>query len=240
MNTKNFESIWNQQDESKVFEDILSLDEIRETTVAFTSDRVSSGQRTILFDTIYKWLVLAGNILLISMGAFTPLRLSVSILIVACLAYLIYRNRVLDRGFELIDEANSVIDVLQQRYAMLNRFYREFLISSSVTHSLFVFTGFQFYHFLRYGESRFDQIINDPVIYAFLGVAFFIPFLAQRITYSRLIGEMKQILALEVDEVEQELKAIEIQSRNQARKVIYTTIALLGFALLFILIIRFS
>lgn len=240
MNTNDIESIWSQQDESTEFEDILTLEEVRETTVAFTSDRVSSGQRTIRFDTIYKGLVLAGNILLISMGAFTVLRLSVSVLIVACLAYLMKRNRVLDRGFELIDEAYSVIDVLQQRYAMLNRFYREFLISSSVTHALFVFTGFQFYHFFRYGEGQFDHIISDPVIYAFLGLAFIIPFMAQRITYSRLIGEMKQILALEVNEVEQELKAIEIQSRNQARKVIYTTIALLGIALLIILIIRIS
>lgn len=238
MNTKELELIWSRQNESGFYETPLSLHEIQKTTLEFSSERVSSGQRTILFDTIYKGLVLTGSVILIFIGELTPFKLALSVLILACLLYLIYRNGVLNRLLGSINDANPIIDVLKQRYDILNRFYREFLFSSSITHPLFVFTGFQFYYFFRYGKGQFDQIISDPVTYVFLTLAFLIPFVTQRVTYSQLINEMEQILSIEIEEVEQELKVIEFQAKRRARKVIFTTITLVGITILLILIIN--
>lgn len=238
MNTGELENIWSQQGDYGHPKNVLSLDEIKEATLAFSSEHISSGQRTIIFDLAYKGLVLTGYLILISIGILTPVKLVVTLLIVASLSYLIFRNFVLNRGFISINDANPVIDVLEKRYDVLNQYYREFLFNTSITNPLFVFAGFQFYDLFRYGEDRFYELVNDPVIYLFLLLAFLIPYAAQSITYSRLIKEMEQILNLDIDEVEQEVTLIKLYAKRRARRVIFATAALLGSVILLILIIN--
>ncbi|NGP76855.1 hypothetical protein G3570_09440 [Balneolaceae bacterium YR4-1] len=238
MNTEQLESVWDQQNDPGYLENALSLKEIQKRTNEFSTQSLTSGQRTVILDSAYKALVLSGNIILIAIGIATPVKLTVWILVITSLAFLLYRNIQIKQLFTSINESDPVIDVLQKRYDMLNRYYREFLFSSSITHSLFVLTGFQYYNLFRYGQDRLLQIMNDPVMYLFLLVAFFIPFITQRITYARLMDEMEQVVKLDIDEVEQQLKIIELQSKRRARKVVYATVSLIGIALLILFIIK--
>lgn len=238
MNTEQLETVWDQQNDPGYLENALSLEEIQKRTDEFSTQSLTSGQRTVIFDSAYKALVLSGNIILIAIGIATPVKLTVWILVITSLAFLLYRNIQIKQLFTSINESDPVIDVLQKRYDMLNRYYREFLFSSSITHSLFVLTGFQYYNLFRYGQDRLLQIMNDPVMYLFLLVAFFIPFITQRITYARLMDEMEQVVKLDIDEVEQQLKIIELQSKRRARKVVYATVSLIGLALLILFILK--
>lgn len=238
MNIEELENIWSRQ-ESTAHKNEFSLDEIEEATLKFSSEPISSGKRMIRFDSIFKGIVMAAYLLLIPLGSITPVRISVIVLILLCLSYLMYRNYKLKYCFASINEAKPIIEVLQQRYDGLKRYYSEFIFSFSITNFFLVFAGFQFYLFFRYGEDRFYQLVQDPVIFLFLVAAFLIPFVAYKVLYAGLVNEMERLLDLQIDEVDQQLNIIELQAKRRNRKVILATLTMIGLAL-FIIFLFFS
>ena len=232
MNTTDLEMLWKSQEEPGRNPSSMSMEEIRQATMQFSSENISASQRLVIFDMLYKIAVLAGYAVLLFLGETGIGKLIFTATAMLCLVYLVVRNRSLGKRLQSINEAEPVLTVLQKRYDALLVFYPEFFFNSAITNPLFVFAGFQFYHFFRYGEDRFHALLTDPVTYIFLFLAFIIPYIAQKVNYGWVIGEMENILDLEINELEQELRVIKIQAAKRRRRVIFSIITLLGLGLL--------
>jgi len=237
MSAKDIEHIWNDQDASNDENGSVSLNQIRETTVRFSAENILSGRKLIIFDTVYKSLVLAGYIILLVIGTVSTAKVIFTASMILCLAYLIYRNRKLYADITDINESEPVMSVLKKRYDALLVFYPEYFYNSSITNPLFVFAGFQFYHIFRYGEDGFSTLLSDPVTYIFLGLAFIITYIAQKVSYKWMIDEMENILDMDHTELEEELRIIRIETQRRRRRIIFIFTSLLGLALLITLLL---
>ncbi len=238
MSSTNFEMIWkNQLDDLSDHQ--MSLEEIRETTLSFSSDDISGSQKLVNFDTAYKGFVLTGYISLIFIGTLSFAKLLLTTVIITILICLIYRNRSLSQRLTSINESEPVMEVLRKRYDAIIAFYPEYFFNSSFTSPLFLFAGFQFYHLLRYGEDRFTELIADPVIYIFLILAFIIPYFAFKKTYSEIIQQMNKLLNPEINEIEQEINVIKIRTSRSRWKVISGILVALGLTLMLTILLSF-
>jgi hypothetical protein len=237
MSTIDFEITWRNQNVTDAEQASLSLEEIKETTLNFSSENISSGRRLVIFDSLYKSVVLTGYLFLLLMGTLTSAKVIFTVSVAFCFIFIMFRNRTLYKQLLSIDETGPVIPVFKKRYDALQVFYPEFFFNSSLTSPLFVFAGFQFYHLLRYREDGFFQLLSDPVTYVFLILAFIIPYIAQRMNYSEVQEEMESILDLDFRELEDKLEVIRIRTKRRRRRIIFMILALLGSALLLTLLI---
>jgi len=231
MSGKNIEQIWEDQSGKEKKPETMSEDEIRETTLMFSSRNVSSSRRLIWFDSIYKIVLIGAYLTLLIIGTLSTAKVFFSVSMVFCLSYLIFRNQKLHVSLTGINESDPVISVLQKRYDAILVFYPEFFINSSVTQPLFVFAGFQFYHFFRYGEDGFYRLLSDPVTYLFLILAFVIPYVAQKMSYRWMINEMDSILDTDYSELEEKFRVTRIKAQRRRRLIIFMLISFLGLAL---------
>lgn len=237
MSTYDIEHIWNDESGQQRRSMSLSEEEIREATLRFSSQNITGNRRLIQFDSIYKSAVLGAYLILLLIGPLSTAKILFTVSMILCLAYLILRNHKLHVRLTGINDSDPVISVLQKRYDALMGFYPEFFIHSAVTHPLFVFAGFRFYHFFRYGEDGFSRLLSDPVTYLFLILAFIIPYAAQKLSFRRMLTEMESIMDPEYNDLEEELKIIRIKTQRRRRKMIYMLMSFIGLVLLLTLIL---
>lgn len=235
MNELEIEQIWEKQKGFDFNGRKVSLEEIQNFRTSYPSRVRTAKHRVLLFDSIYKALVIATAwIIFLLIGEITLLNLSLTLLISIGLTVLITRNIQLKRIFESIDLSGDLISVLKEQYRFLHRFYNEFVISSAVTNPFFVLAGFQLYHFIKYRQDNLAFILTDPVTYIFLILAFAIPFVTQRKTYGTELEELENIINIEVEEVSQEVTLVRIYEKRKSRFILFLLLIVTGILLLLI------
>lgn len=238
MSDHQFEKIWSEQSNTLTENVTISLNELQEKTLRYSSENLSASKKLIVFDTIYKLVVFIGYVILLLIGTASIEQALFTATISVVFLLLLIRNRTLHSQLLEVNESGPVLSVLNNRYKAVLVFYPEFYFNSSVTNPLFVFAGFQFYHFFKYRENGFFQLISDPVTYIFLILAFTIPYLVQKYSYKTMVKDMETIIDLDVDEQQQHLELIRQKVQKKRRKIVFTILMALGTTLMFILLMR--
>lgn len=238
MSDHQFEKLWSEQSNTLTKNETISLNELQEKTLRFSTENLSASKKLIVFDTIYKLVVFIGYLILLLLGTTSIEQVIFTAAISIVFLLLLIRNRTLHSQLLEVNESGAILSVLNNRYKAVLVFYPEFYFNSSVTNPLFVFAGFQFYYFFKYGKNGFFQLISDPVIYIFLILAFFIPFMVQKYSYKTTVRDMETLIDLEIDEEEQKMKLIRLNVQKKQRKIIFSVLVALGTTLMFILLMR--
>ena len=238
MSRPEIEQIWHNDQRAVEGGNWLSVEELRAFRKNYSKKIARSNRGILLLDSIYKMIVIVAYILLLLIGKITMLKAGMTGLVVSGLSLLLFKNKLLLRSIDELDRSKDVIHVLKAQYGFLNRFYREFLFIGPVTNPFFVLAGFQFYHFFSSGQDRLPELLSDPVTYIFLVLAFVIPFIAQKITYTKELNELEQFIAIELADAVDEVSLIGLQARKRARQVLYLLLILTGSFLLFVLLNR--
>lgn len=226
------QKIWNSQMDKEPEQSGLSLNDIREIREKYGRKITRSSYWSIGFDTLYKSLVVAGYIGLLFAGDLHAAKAVLSSTVTVLFIFFIYKNISLRAQLRSIDETGDVYSVLLSKYDFLARFYKEFLLTSSITHPFFVLAGFQFYLFAKYGEDRLITLLTDPVTYVFLVLSFALPFIVQRTVFARELRDLESILDLELAETGADLHMVHMNRNKKARLILFILFAIAGLAAL--------
>ncbi len=230
--------LWNNGENRIKSTPKYSLEEIAQYRQQQSSESSSSTNRILLFDIIYKLIVGIGIAILLFISNYDLPGVILSVSSLVLFGLLIIKNLFLRRELLNIDESGSVIEVLKQKYKFHTKYYGQFIFLNSITHPFFVFTGFQFYHLLKYEENRLFQLINDPVTYVFLIVAFIIPYISQRLVYKQQIQELKDIIHSTQDQADDIILINKTKILKRKRTIIFSLLLLIGI-LVMLLVLKF-
>ena len=235
MDDLEIQNIWNKSNYNEEHAR-FSLNELRAFRAKFSGSTTSSTRWLITFDSIYKITLIIAYLTLIFLGGFTLVKAALSSLVVLLLSITTHYNKTLNAQLNAIDESKNVVSVLKSKYTFLQRFYREFLFTSSITNPIMVLAGFQFYQFFKYGEDKLIVLLHDPVTYVFLILAFLIPFIVQKINYAQELRDLKTIISIDNDDEKEEIKLIQLKRKRKTRQIVFILLLLIGLAALLILL----
>jgi len=235
MNDWEIQNIWNNANSNA--ENVrFSLNEIKQFRKSYSNKTTILAHRLIVYDTGYKILIIAAYFCLLFLTGISWLNVGLSAALIGLLLFLVSKNYSLNSQLKRIDESGDVFGVLKLKYDFLSRFYREYIVTQSITHPLFVLAGFQFYQFFKYSEGRLKMLLTDPVTYIFLVLAFIIPFYAQRLTYAKELHDFEEILDIGFNEESDEIKIMRLKRKKKARLIIYIIVILIGLSGLLVIL----
>lgn len=230
------EQIWNRQLVSDKENDWLSREALGAFRTRYAAGVMRPKHRLLVFDIIYKAIVVLGQVVLLFIGEISLFKAGITILISGGMALLMVQDFRLKSAIQSLDTPRDLISTLKEQYRFLQRFYREFLPIGSITHSFLVLVGFQFYYFFKYQEDGLVLLLQDPVTYVFLLLAFVVPFVVNKMTYTAELKELEQIIDIGLDEVSSEIDLIRIKEKNRARRILFVLLALAGLLALFVIL----
>ncbi|MBK8965579.1 MAG: hypothetical protein R3D58_21705 [Saprospiraceae bacterium] len=230
------EQIWNRQRVSDNERDWISREALRTFRKRYAMGIMLPKYRLLVFDSVYKAIVVLGYVCLFCIGELTLLKAGTTILISGAMGLLILKNFRLKKAIQNLDTSQDIIRTLKEQYRLLYRFYREFLPIGSMTNPFLVLAGFQYYHLLKYQEDGLVLLLHDPVIYIFLVLAFVVPFVVNKITYAAELKELEQLIDIGLDEVSKEIDLIRIKEKKRARRILFSLLVLIGLLTLLIIL----
>ncbi len=238
MSKRDIEHVWNLQPESRELPR-FSLTEIRAIRESVSNDTTSSVRTLILFDMVYKGLVIIIYAGLLIVGRTGFPEAGVRILVIALLSSFLFRcTRHRSHLYEL-DETGDILSTLRTKYDFLSGYYRDYLIMGSVTNPLFVLGCFQWYLIFKYQDDRFLVMMADPVTYLFLALSFVVPFVAQKITSAKELKGLETIMGRDLDDANGRVALSRLKAEKRERQIMFSITALIGLVVLLALIMRF-
>jgi len=202
------------------------------------SKQVSRSSRAgILFDIIYKIVAAAEFIyLLIFLNSSTWQIIITCLLAALCVLILIELGFL--KKFNLISDSDPVISNLQKKYGFLKTTYRKFIIYSALSNPFFVTGGFFLYYYFKYNEIKMGTPFEDPVLFLFIVISFFISLAAQWFPYKTQLKDLKESIE---DLDDDKIAGVKIEEALRRRKkIIVISSILLLVGILFLLILLFG
>jgi len=233
---EDIQELWDQTKRTKEENSKFSVQEIAIFRKKYSSGASLATQRLINFDTVLKLIIVMAYSALLFLGGLSLLKVSLSLISIGLLAFLAAKNFTLKSQLNTLNESLDIISVLKSKYDFLSRFYREFLLITSITNPFLVLAGFQIYLYLKTGEDRLQLLLADPVTYVFLGLAFIIPFVAYRITFNKELKSLEEIIDIDINEVNDEIRLINVKRKKKFRQIIFVILALTGLLALLIIL----
>jgi hypothetical protein len=237
MESLDIKQIWKSAQKDEELKRRYSLEDIQKFRRHKSHQTSKSISWSILFDIIYKSIIVAEIIYLyLSLNYQYPFQIIIGLLLLIAVVLILFEINFLKKHRSIRD-TDSVIDNLKNKLYYLRTTYRKFIFTSALSNPLFVLCGFFIYFHFKYNEIKLGTPVQDPVLYLILLIAFALSFISQLSVNKMQIKELRESI-FDMDDVE--LAAIKIEESGKRRRntiILFSLLILLGVIILFLLLL---
>ena len=231
-------NIWKNANKNEAGFRQYSMDDIREYRKNKSNTATVSSSRLILFDIIYKSVIILGFIylLIVLKNQFTYKIITGIMLAVSFLLMIIEIGFI--KKLKFIKETDSVLDNLKKKLHYLKTTYLKFVFTSSISNSFFFAAGIFIYCYHKYGKIQISSPHEDPVLYLMFLIAYAVSLAGQWPFYKNQIHEIKESIEDFDDTLSASIKIKEAAKRKIRFIIAGSIFIILGIFILLLILFQ--
>jgi F0F1-type ATP synthase assembly protein I len=235
MKEKELIDLWKTSAESIIAGRRYSLNDIQNFRKKKLRRTHNSMKFSFYFDSGLKVLLAASyGFLLIEYSGITPLNYILTVIFVMLVALLFFNLRFHSK-YRKIEDSESVLDNLKERFEYYKNTHLKFIHLSAVSVPLFVLSGFFLYLHFKYGFIDLAEKFGDFVLLAIIILSWIIHLASNMFVYNAEMRELKDYIT-ELDDPELALQKLESSERKRRSRLLYfSMLVIIGVILLWVL-----
>lgn len=239
METNGFEKYakaWNKADLSAGSQMVYSEEQIKKIKMKTSKDFSRSINNSIVFDYVFKGILILGMILLAWFYKTNPAVLIAIFSLIGLSALFIYMEINIKKGLRTIDDySKEVSEVIKMKLSFYKQRITPLKLMMAYTNALFVWVGSMFYFYSKYGYYKMEDFGDLFVTILIVTLAFSISYFAFTWQVKTNVMELQESLS-GLDEQQADVLHMQLE-RKRKQKMAMAIIAAIGIFLLSVLLI---
>lgn len=239
METNGFEKYakaWNKADLSAGSQMVYSEEQIKKIKMKTSKDFSRSINNSIVFDYVFKGILILGMILLAWFYKTNPAVLIAIFSLIGLSALFIYMEINIKKGLRTIDDySKEVSEVIKMKLSFYKQRITPLKLMMAYTNALFVWVGSMFYFYSKYGYYKMEDFGDLFVTILIVTLAFSISYFAFTWQVKTNVMELEESLS-GLDEQQADVLHMQLE-RKRKQKMAMAIIAAIGIFLLSVLLI---
>jgi hypothetical protein len=187
---------------------------------------------SIVFDLVFKTIVIAGMLLLIWFYRTDLILVSTFVALIALSVFLLIHENGIKQEFQKTDDYSRELSVtIQQKLSFYKNHFPSLRWMLALTNALLVWVGSLYYFYFKYGYYRVEDFVDVLVNLVMVGIAFAISYYSMNFQYKFNMLELEENLA-DLDDEASAAIHIATQKRRKHRMIVrFAILAALGLLL---------
>jgi len=231
-----FSEAWIKRTSTGDSQKIYSENDIKNIKMKTSKSFSKSVKTSIVFDLVFKGLLIVGMILLAWFYRTNPVVLIAIVLLIGLSALFIKKENGIQKSLHKIDDySKEVSEVIKMKLAFYKQSFTPLKLMMAYTNALFVWVGSMFYFYLKYGYYKMEDFGDLFVTTLMVMLAFSISYFALTWQIKNGVMELEESLN-DLNEEQADLLHMQLH-RKRKQKIVMAVMAAIGIFLLSVLLI---